>query len=199
MIRPAISAMLIVLLAACSSWPSRHQLPELPLLSPASLGQQWQLTQSVSIAPLSAATDNRQPQTLLAAWSVTEERLDLAGLTLMGQTLLTLSYDGDNFSESTSPLLPDEVSGRDILTQIQLAYWPVDVIQKALAGSDWTLEATGDRILYLGQKPALTIAIADGNKTDTPLESITITNHLMHYQLQIQTLTREKLNRAESP
>lgn len=192
--------LLSLLLTACNSWSPRDRLPELPLLSPASLEQQWQVTQSVTLRPLSTGADNGYPsQTLLAAWSVTPERLDLAGLTPMGQTLLTLGYDGMELSEFTSPLLPEEVSGRDILTQIQLAYWPVDTIQQALAGSDWQLEAAGDRILYFRQRPAMTIAISHGNQSDTALESISITNHLMHYQLEIQTLTREKLEHAESP
>lgn len=192
--------LLSLLLTACNSWSPRDRLPELPLLSPASLEQQWQVTQSVTLRPLSTGADNGYPsQTLLAAWSVTPERLDLAGLTPMGQTLLTLGYDGTKLSEFTSPLLPEEVSGRDILTQIQLAYWPVDTIQQALAGSDWQLEAAGDRILYFRQRPAMTIAISHGNQSDTALESISITNHLMHYQLEIQTLTREKLEHAESP
>lgn len=192
--------LLSLLLTACNSWSPRDRLPELPLLSPASLEQQWQVTQSVTLRPLSTGADNGYPsQTLLAAWSVTPERLDLAGLTPMGQTLLTLGYDGTKLSEFTSPLLPEEVSGRDILTQIQLAYWPVNTIQQALAGSDWQLEAAGDRILYFRQRPAMTIAISHGNQSDTALESISITNHLMHYQLEIQTLTREKLEHAESP
>lgn len=192
--------LLSLLLTACNSWSPRDRLPELPLLSPASLEQQWQVTQSVTLRPLSTGADNGYPsQTLLAAWSATPERLDLAGLTPMGQTLLTLGYDGTKLSEFTSPLLPEEVSGRDILTQIQLAYWPVNTIQQALAGSDWQLEAAGDRILYFRQRPAMTIAISHGNQSDTALESISITNHLMHYQLEIQTLTREKLEHAESP
>lgn len=192
--------LLSLLLAACSSWAPHHRLPELPLLSPASLGEQWQVTQSVTLRPLSApAGSDTQIQTLLAAWSVTPERLNLAGLTPMGQTLLTLGYDGMALSEFTSPLLPEAVSGRDILNQIQMAYWPVSTIQQVLAGSDWQLEDAGDRILYFRQRPAMTIAISHGNQTDTALEFISITNHLMHYQLEIQTLTREKLEYAESP
>lgn len=174
------------------------------MLSPASLGQQWQVTQSVTMQPLSSTADtSHQPQTLLAAWSVNAERLDLAGLTPTGQTLLTLSYNGTKLSENTSSLLPKEVSGRDILTQLQLAYWPPRVIHQALADSGWglkvtELKVTGNRQLYWGQQLALTITVSRGNATNRSLESITIVNHLRGYQLQIQTLSREYLETTHS-
>lgn len=202
--------MLVTLMAGCSSWPWRSAVPELPLLPPAALGQQWQVTQSVSMSPLAAtaltpaAQHDQVPHTLLAAWSVTPARVDLAGLTLSGQTLLTLSYDGRELRSHRSPLLPAEVSPRDILVQLQLSYWPLDTIHQALSGSPWRMVQEHNlRQLFLHQRLALTIErdpdAALGQSDGGVLESVTLRHHLMHYQLQIQTLTREAIDRVDHP
>lgn len=201
--------MLLTLVAGCSSWPWRAALPELPLLPPGALGQQWQLSQSVTLSPLQQPAPNTPAQhTLLAAWSVTQDRLDLAGLTLAGQTLLTLSYDGRELHMQRSPLLPAEVSPRDILVQLQLSYWPMDSITRAFKGGPWRMEQhNGVRELFLQQRRVLTIERTASQATDTvlgrsgegALESFTLTHHLMHYRLQIQTLTRDAIGGGDSP
>lgn len=195
--RRAVFALLAVMLTACS-WISPARLPELPLLSPATFGQQWQVTQSVTLQPLAGddSAPHRSGQTLLAAWSVSPARLDFAGLTPTGQTLLTLSYDGQQLTETTSPLLPKEVSGRDILAQLQLAYWPLNSIQQALSGSPWSLRQVnpGRRELWLNGQLALDLQISPPGPSGQPLESIIITHPLRGYQLKIQTISRETLS-----
>lgn len=194
----------MAMLAGCSSLPWRAAaLPELPLLPPAELGQQWQLTQSVTLTPLRPVS-GQVPQTLLAAWSVNREHLHLAGLTPAGQTLLTLSYDGNTLSSQISPLLPPEVSPRDILVQLQLSYWPLDSITRALAGTPWHMRQQGEvRELWLQQRRVLTIhRSADttlGHSDSGALESISLTHHLMQYQLQIHTLSREAIDSVDHP
>ncbi|GAB3092123.1 hypothetical protein GCM10027217_02660 [Pseudomaricurvus hydrocarbonicus] len=195
--RRAVFALLAFGLTACS-WITPARPPELPLLSPATFGQQWQVTQSVTLQPL--ARDDRAPhrsgQTLLAAWSVSPARLDFAGLTPTGQTLLTLSYDGQQLTGTTSPLLPKEVSGRDILAQLQLAYWPLHSIQQALSGSPWSLRQVnpGRRELWLNGQLTLDLQISPTGPSGQPLESIIITHPLRGYQLKIQTISRETLS-----
>lgn len=207
--RTGLVLMLTALLAGCSSWPWRPTPPELPLLPPAELGRQWQLTQSVTMIPLQEG-HRQTSHTLLAAWSVTAGRLDLAGLTPAGQTLLTVSYDGRELHSQRSPLLPGEVSPRDILVQLQLSYWPLDSISRALAGTPWRVEeANGVRQLWRRQHKVLSIErqillehsanTALGHSKSGALESVTLTHHQMHYQLQIQTLTREALDAVDQP
>jgi hypothetical protein len=202
----SLVTLLILLLTACSSWPWQQRLPELPLLPPAALGQQWQLTQSVTFTPLNPKA-KAQAHTLLAAWSVDDQRLDLAGLTLAGQTLLTLSYDGQEFNNDRSPLLPPEVSPRDILTQLQLAYWPLDSFDQALSHSQWRLEQHGNvRQLYWQQRLVITLTRSPhaavntsvGHNRESALESFTLIHHLLQIQLRIQTLTRENLPSGKS-
>ncbi len=207
---PGLSGLLVGCGLLSSTPPS---LPELPLLAPSELQQHWQVTQTVTLQPLPTSSD---PQTspgrppLLAVWSVTDERLDLAGLTLSGQTLLTLTYQArqgqaGQLSEQSTDLLPAGVSGRDILSQIQLAYWPLSALQNALRTSPWQLrEIPGadnrqQRQLYLpslGQpwdnsQPVLSIAHWP-NAGQQP-GKVTIIHHLQHWQLDIDTLSIENL------
>ncbi len=206
-------------LGSCSALQKTPVLPEIPLLPPAALGQHLQLTQSVTLAidPHSKVQTPQMPPledlplTLLAVWSVDEKGLNFAGLTPAGQVLMTLQYDGERFSESYSPLLYlsnsdaiKNIPGREILAQLQLCYWPLQVIEQYLENSPWRIITTEHgRALYLGKQLALDIRLSPiaispnstvaSNKPSDLNEHIEITNTLMRNKLTITTLTRAVL------
>lgn len=210
----------LLCLAGCGSLQEKPRLPEIPLLPPAALGQHVQLTQSVTlqINPDSDAQKQQiallegQPPTLLAVWSVDKQGLNLVGLTPTGQTIMTLQYDGEDFSETYSPLLflsnadaIKNIPGREILAQLQLCYWPLQIIEQHLKNSPWRLITTEQgRALYLDMRQILEIRLpqtmlapagtaTSNNRPDDLNEVIEITNIIMGNHLNITTLSRAVL------
>ncbi|MBV1932238.1 MAG: DUF3261 domain-containing protein [Porticoccaceae bacterium] len=188
----------------CSTAQKISLAPQIPLLPPQSLGQHWQLTQSVILyidangVDASSAKNHGSgeaipgaPLSLLVAWSISERGLDVVGLTPSGQTLMTLGYDGEQFFEDYSPQLPTALPGRQILAQLQLSYWPLDVINQRLKPSPWRLITSKDtRDLYLGKRKILNIHITPPDKVTGTGEIIEITNTILHSRLIIKTLER---------
>lgn len=120
-------------LMACSTLPNAEKLPAFPLFDPLDLGQNIKITQVVT-----NKADDRS-QVMLAAWSVNNGVMDLIGLTITGQKILHLNYDGKNLVEEYSQFLKSPINGRTVVSQIQFSYWPLDKIQQQLADSPWML------------------------------------------------------------
>lgn len=184
---PCLRVALIVALVAttaCSLVSGPQQLPPLPLLPPAELGKNLQLSQRVSV------TFEGESRTFLGAWVVNTERLDFVGLTPSGQRLLTLSYDGTEFAESYSPLLEEALPGREVLSHLQLAHWPQASIERGLKTTDWRLEyAEGERHLYFNNSLILSIAASYTESGDNTLPAaIRIRSHVAPYRLEVETL-----------
>ena len=185
--------LIIWLVSGCAGLPGKRELPAMPLLPPSALGQHWQLTQTVAFRHPALPVE-AMPTRLLAAWSVTAARLDFAGLTATGQSLFKLGYDGELFTEEYSPVLSVKLPGRDIIAQLQLAYWPLAAINTQLRGTPWRLvEAHQSRQLYLGDEQVLDIQFLPGAHVAPVIERIEISNLLTQYRLSIQTLSREML------
>lgn len=171
-------------IAACGMLSSPRELRPLPLLPPGELGKDLQLSQRVSVS------FEDEQNTFLGAWTVAAERLDFVGLTPSGQRLLTLSYDGRDFAEHYSPMLKDEIPGREVLSHLQLAHWPISSIDAHLAGTGWRLDSSGgERLLYF--KNHLILSIAAGYDRRGPGELpplIRIESHIAPYRLEVKTL-----------
>ncbi len=205
------------ILWGCSTAQKISLAPSIPLLPPQSLGQHWQLTQSVTLYFEAKSIEAKgidangintnsaenygsaevipgAPLSLLVAWSISERGLDLVGLSPSGQTLMTLGYDGEQFFEDYSPRLPTSLPGRQILAQLQLSYWPLDVINQHLKSSPWYFIASKDnRDLYLGKRKVFSIHITPADKATGTGEIIEITNAILHSRLIIKTLERTVL------
>jgi hypothetical protein len=121
-------------LIACSTLPNVEKLPAFPLFDPMDLGQNIKITQVVT------SKADEKSQVMLAAWTVNNGIMDLIGLTITGQKILHLNYDGKNLIEEYSQFLKAPINGRTVVSQIQLSYWPLDKIQQQLTGSPWILE-----------------------------------------------------------
>ena len=57
----------------------------------------------------------------------------MVGLAL-GQRMLALHYDGRSLKSWRHPLVPEQLRGEDVLEDLQLTLWPVEVIRESLAG-----------------------------------------------------------------
>lgn len=131
-------------------------------------------------------------ETFLCVLELDKQRIAMAGLTNDGVSLFNLTYDGKTTVLDKSPLLPDSVAPEFIITDLQLVYWPVSVLQKNLPASTWRLEVdiSHRRLYYLGNKAAeVSYLLPDA----TWAKSIELINYSHNYRLQIKTISYEAL------
>ncbi|MCM5682688.1 DUF3261 domain-containing protein [Schlegelella sp. S2-27] len=122
-----------LVLAGCASGPK--PVPELLLrLHPSTLGTSLALTQRLEVT----AVGRRQAVEALLEADAQTVRLALLDL---GRTGARLSWDGEQLTESRADWWPAQVSGSRILSDLQLALWPVKAIRDGLPPG-WTVEET---------------------------------------------------------
>jgi len=132
-------------------------------------------------------------ETLLCVLELDKQRIAMAGLSNDGLGLFNLTYDGETIVSDKSPLLPDSVAPEFIITDLQLAYWPVDVLQKNLNASSWRLEVdtTHRRLYYQGNKMVeVNYPVPDA----VWAKSVELINYRHNYRLQIKTISYEALS-----
>ncbi len=138
------------MIAACHGAPA-HQPDRLSLaLSPASFGRTLSLQQQVHVEYADRTVD------LDAVLDIAPDSLTLVGMAF-GQRMLTLRYDGVKLRETRHPMLPRDVHGADILTDVQMALWPADAVRAALPAG-WVLTDSDTlRTLSKDGTPQITI------------------------------------------
>lgn len=128
----------VLLLAACAG--ARVRTPAIALpplqLAPASLGKTLALQQRLVF---SYGTHRSTMDALLEA-DAHEVRLAVQAL---GQTGVTLRWDGHRLEQQRAPWLPAQVRGERVLDDLQFALWPTDAVRAALP-ADWTVVEQGD-------------------------------------------------------
>ena len=103
-------------------------------LSPASLGRELALQQQLTFRFGDTA---RMFDGLLEA-DAGEVRLDIQSL---GQSALRLRWDGRDLQQRRADWLPQSVRGEEVLSDLQLANWPVSAIRAGLPDG-WTVDET---------------------------------------------------------
>jgi predicted hotdog family 3-hydroxylacyl-ACP dehydratase len=122
---------LALLLAGCVSAPHVNAPITVgassawPLLSPVSLQQTRRVTQVLR----GDYADNSF--TLRSVVTVDAQQLTVIGLTSMGLRAFTLKYDGHNLAEERAPQVPESLQSRQLLNDLQLAFWPLATLQQA--------------------------------------------------------------------
>jgi hypothetical protein len=147
------------MLSGCAGQPSRAPLGELPTLrlSPASLGHDLALQQRLQVIV------RGNSQTLDALLEVDARELRL-GVQALGQSALTLRWDGKQLQQQRADWLPPTLSGDRVLFDLQLVFWPAEAIRPALP-ADWSLlESAGKRqLLHAGVETVTVDYVADNH------------------------------------
>ncbi len=126
-------AALSLSLTACMG-PSPRPTPDTTLfapLAPASLGY------AVDADQLLSAAYGARESTLRCIVTVDADTLQVIGLTASGQRVFSLRYDGTRIDGERSAFAPDQVDPLHILTDIQLAFWPLEAVATAAAQRGW--------------------------------------------------------------
>jgi hypothetical protein len=131
-------------------------------------------------------------ETVLCVLELDKQRIAMAGLTNDGLSLFNLTYDGKTILADKSPLLPDSVAPEFIITDLQLVYWPVAVLQKSLHDSAWRLEVDSGhrRLYYQGNK---TVEVNYLVPDAVWAKSVELINHRYNYRLLIKTISYDAL------
>lgn len=186
--RSAAALGVFVALAGCAS-PRRAAAPDvlaesatpssaMPLLrlAPAALGRPLALQQQLSVRGPDGT--QRHLQALLEA-DAGELRI---ALTSMGQVLARIRWNGAQLDVQRSRHWPDQVMPERILSDLQLALWPVAQIAAALP-PDWQLLASADGTRRLLQAGIARIEVR------APGPGVTQIDYLQEgWQLRIETL-----------
>jgi len=132
-------------------------------------------------------------ETLLCVLELNKQRVAMAGLTNDGVSLFNLTYNGKTIVLDKSPLLPDSVAPEFIITDLQLVYWPVTVLQKSMQASPWRLEVDKShrRLYYRGNK---TVEVNFLLPDAVWAKSVELINYRYNYRLQIKTISYEALS-----
>lgn len=146
-------AFAMALLAGCAlpGGPSAGAThPPLLALAPAALGCTVGVQQRLTVQ-----RPGQPAQQLEALLEVDGQAVRLAFF-VMGQGMGTMAWDGLQWDTQLSRHWPAQLTPEQVLSDLQLAFWPTPVVQQAVAamGAPWQLEssATGRRLLRDGKE-----------------------------------------------
>jgi hypothetical protein len=174
----ALLAALAVHSFGCADAPAQPARLGLKL-APATLGVSLSLQQHLRIERQGRVDE------LDAALEIDAERLDMVGLAF-GQRILALRFDGRSLQSWRHPLVPERLRGEDVLEDLQLTLWPIEVIEKALPAG-WSIAEDGRRrTLRLLDQPVLVIDYSGEPRWNGKIE---LTNLRYQYRLTIQSVS----------
>lgn len=124
--------------------------PPLLALAPSALGCTVGVQQRLTVQ-----RPGQPAQQLEALLEVDGQAVRLAFF-VMGQGMGTMAWDGRQWDTQLSRHWPAQLTPEQVLSDLQLAFWPTPVVQQAVAamGAPWQLEssATGRRLLRDGKE-----------------------------------------------
>lgn len=176
----AMTLLISIFVSLMSGCAQKVSVPSLPLLklTPASFGSEIELQQRMEVT-----RDGTEPQQLEALLTIDASHVHLVGLAF-GQRVLTLDWDGKQLDEKRHPMLPSEVKGERVLSDIMLMYWPRPSLEAAMP-EGWRLEENETRrTLFWHDTPQVVIDYQDNSryKGAAVLRQLT-----WHYQLTIDS------------
>lgn len=158
-LRASLPLALLVVAAGCVTAPKPAPVPDFQLqLSPRSYGGELELSQRLTV------TRDGKSHSFDAQLEVDAQAVRIAAVA-MGQTFASMTWDGTTLQQQVSTHVPAAVTAERILSDVQLAWWPLAAVQAGLPPG-WTVEQTGDtrllsdhgapvaRITYEGNGPA---------------------------------------------
>lgn len=168
-------ALLCLSLTACPQRKAPAPLVELPplRLAPAALGEELSLQQKLHFR---FGAQQRELDALLEV-DASEVRLAVQAL---GQTGVSLRWDGSELTQQRASWLPEAVRGERVLDDLQFVLWPADAIRAALPPG-WRLEEqAGVRRLLHGDTVWLSVTPVD-------IFHVKLENFAERYSLEIES------------
>ncbi|MDZ5459465.1 DUF3261 domain-containing protein [Azohydromonas lata] len=154
--RAAAAVLAAAVLGGCATAPDTEPLLRLP---PAALGGSLNQQQQITVE-----VEGREPQRMEVLLEADAQAVRVALLAL-GRTVARLDWDGRELRQERAAWWPAQVAGERVLSELQLALWPVPALRAALPPG-WTLqeEAPGLRRLCRSGEPVIEVRRQDAHR-----------------------------------
>ncbi|UPW19349.1 DUF3261 domain-containing protein [Agarivorans sp. TSD2052] len=183
--RGIVVILLLAFVSACSQLVPEPVAQARALLIPSDLGY------SVNAQQVARFQTDVQNQQFIFDLKVSSQLIELIALDGFSTPLFKISFDGQKLLEHTFVPSIDAGMAQFILADLQLAYWPVKVLNQQLKADGWRVEefsceqAVRCRQVYWQEKPVSQVVF----ETDDPWKgNVTLINRLANYQIDISTL-----------
>lgn len=131
---------------------------------------------------------NGHREILLARIENGDNKFVFVGLTPLGQTVLTLTWDGKQARAAWPPGMQPRIEPAVLVAMMQMALWPVEVTRRGLPShADWREDAGRLRLSVDGRA----VAEIERRGPAAPYDSIALTLPVAQLVLNITTLPEE--------
>ncbi len=170
---------------ACLNKPDEIEPPiAMPIAPPTGPGRRV-------VQQISAHWPGNRQESLLCVLELDKQQIAIAGLTNDGLDLFNVTYDGKSLKLDKSPLLPDSVAPELMLADMQLVYWPLELLQKTVR-APWRLDV-GQRYRRLFYNNQQVIDVNYLAPDPVWPRSVELINYRYNYRLLIKTVSYEAL------
>jgi hypothetical protein len=168
-----------LLFLGCVTTPRPPAEPEFGLrLSPASLGRELQLSQRVTVVR------GEERKGFDALLEVDASAVRIAAVA-MGQTIASLAWDGKTLKQEVSTHVPPAVSASRILSDVQLAWWPVEAVRAGLPAGYSLEDRSGTRVITASGAPFASVSYEG---TPPAWKLVRLTQQRYGYVLEIESV-----------
>ena len=116
-------------------------------------------------------------------------RLVIAGVVLSGPRLFVVEQSSQGVRAEASDLVPPQIRPEYLLADLQLAFAPREALERAYAGTEWSLFENSDtRVL---RQRGRDVAVVHRGAADPWAAPVDLTNHRYGYALHVETLERQ--------
>ena len=172
-------AILLSILSGCTTVNRPVRFEPMIRLSPSSFGEPASLYQQIH------AELNGKKQDMNVVLEVTPEKLTMVGIA-MERRMMTITYDGKELETWKDGKLPEQVQPEIVLSNIQLALWPIEAVRKGLP-EGWAVVEENHLKRKICFNNATIIRIEYSQK-ERWLGTIKMTDTRYHYGLTIQSV-----------
>ena len=172
----------VAAMAGCATQPSAPAtatVEQPPLLPPATLGGTRNAQQILRVA------FGEHEAVLRCVVHASPERIEVLALTALGQRAISVAWDGKDWKVETAPMVPSALKPEWMLTDLQLALWPLPVLQAAYHAAGWEVTEPGGGVRRLRHNGQL-IAEVDYADADPWHGRYWISNFRFDYALAIE-------------
>lgn len=179
--RSALTCALLSLCMGCAAFRERPVDPGLFLLPPHAAGREASLTQSVRVTSAKGASFET-----LAAVEVERGALRVAALGPLGNRILFLEWDGEEYREEKDPHFPSDFPVKVVLRDLELCLFPAESVRRALPSEEWSLiEKPRARELHFEGKPVVAIAYSSDDRWNSTIHFEHLT---LGYRLEVRAV-----------
>lgn len=197
--RIAVLCLCLLVLPGCQTLRMAFGPTAPPLVPPQKDMASLQLSQRVTIR-----TPDGETRRMLAITTLAPDRMQLNGLSVTGQRLMEIRWDGKSLDTWQTPGLEKALPAKWLLAQIQLAYLPEPVLRQHYRGN-WSLQTdTGKRHLLLEGESNITVVcrapLSGGRNCLVPDTSVLIDHHQSGLFIRVDTLkVVEQMLNSDAP